>query len=117
MATRSIAPSKPIRRASRPSAASPPKASHRLQFTIPICPTKCDTLLNISDFSLQATNEVAQMDIFELLRANAIAGNDLLKKNDARGDVFAKPRDVDFAFKTRDATRAKDLCEFIGSLN
>lgn len=57
------------------------------------------------------------MDIFELLRENAIADNDLLRKNDARGDVFAKPRDVDFAFKTRDAIRAKDLCEFIEGLN
>lgn len=57
------------------------------------------------------------MDIFELLRENALADNDLLTRNDARGDLFAKPRDVDFAFKTTDSSRAKDLFEFIKGLN
>ncbi len=57
------------------------------------------------------------MSLFDLLQEHAIAHNDLLHKNDARGDVFSSPRDVDFAFKTPDKQRAEDLCEFINCKN
>jgi hypothetical protein len=57
------------------------------------------------------------MSIFDQLRENALADNDLLRKNDARGDLFSKPRDVDFAFKTTDAEKASDFCEFVKGLN
>jgi len=57
------------------------------------------------------------MSITEFLRENALADNDLLSKNDARGDVFSKPRDVDFAFKTKDGERAKSLTGYIKDMN
>jgi hypothetical protein len=57
------------------------------------------------------------MSIVDSLRENALADNELLRKNDARGDVFDKPRDVDFAFKTNDKERAESLCEFVKGMN
>ena len=57
------------------------------------------------------------MSIFDLLHENAAADNELLRSNDENGDVFSTPRDVDFAFKTSDESRAKDLCEFINGKN
>ena len=36
------------------------------------------------------------MSITDALLENARADTDLLQKNDARGDVFTRPRDVDF---------------------
>jgi hypothetical protein len=57
------------------------------------------------------------MSIADSLRENALADNDLLSKNDSRGDVFAKPRDVDFAFKTNDKERAESLGEYIKGMN
>jgi hypothetical protein len=52
-----------------------------------------------------------------LLHENALADNDLLRKNDAAGDDFTKPRDVDFAFKTNERSRAEDICEYINGKN
>jgi hypothetical protein len=60
---------------------------------------------------------VGFMHIIESLRENAIADVDLLRKNDSMGDVFAKPRDVDFAFKTNDGKQAEILCAFIKEMN
>jgi hypothetical protein len=57
------------------------------------------------------------VSIFDLLHQNAYLDNDLLTKNDAMGDVFDKPRDVDFAFKTTDKESAKDLSEFVNGKN
>ncbi len=57
------------------------------------------------------------MSILELLHGNAVLDNDLLAKNDAKGDVFAKPRDVDFAFKTEDKGRAQALCDLVNEKN
>jgi Regulator of ribonuclease activity B len=57
------------------------------------------------------------MSMFDLLHENLLADNDLLFKNDARGDMFAKPRFVDFAFKTTDRTKADDLCEYVNGKN
>jgi hypothetical protein len=57
------------------------------------------------------------MSIFDLLHENALADNDLLHKNDAMGDMFDKPRDVDFAFKTQDKEKADDLREYIAGKN
>jgi hypothetical protein len=57
------------------------------------------------------------MDIFELLHTNAIADRELLLSSDREGDVFDNPRDVDFAFRTKDNTKANDLCEFINGKN
>ena len=55
--------------------------------------------------------------IFDVLRENAIADNDLLITNDSKGDVFIKARDVDFAFKTADKEKAEGLSEFINGKN
>ena len=57
------------------------------------------------------------MTIFDLLHENALLDNDLLRKNDAMGDKFDDPRDVDFAFKTNDKQRADDLSEYINGKN
>lgn len=57
------------------------------------------------------------MSILDMLDENAAADNELLRKNDEEGDVFVTPRDVDFAFKTYDESRARDLCEFINGRN
>jgi hypothetical protein len=57
------------------------------------------------------------MSIFDVLHDNAVSDNDLLAKNDQRGDVFTRPRDVDFAFKTNDREHADALCEFINGKN
>jgi hypothetical protein len=57
------------------------------------------------------------MHLIDELRENALADIDLLRKNDARGDVFTKSRDVDFAFKTNDRKRAETLCGFIKEMN
>jgi hypothetical protein len=57
------------------------------------------------------------MTVFDLLHENALADNALLRTNDANGDVFDIPRDVDFAFKTSDKIRAQDLCEYINGKN
>jgi Regulator of ribonuclease activity B len=58
-----------------------------------------------------------RVHIFDLLRENAVADDDLLIKNDAQGDIFNKPRDVDFAFKTTDKEKADSLSEFINGKN
>jgi hypothetical protein len=57
------------------------------------------------------------MNLFEQLHDNAVLDNDLLLKNDATGDLFEKPRDVDFTFKTGDGRKAKELSEFINGKN
>lgn len=57
------------------------------------------------------------MSMFDLLHDNAHADLDLLVKNDQRGDNFATARDVDFAFKTNEKVRAKDICEYINGKN
>lgn len=49
------------------------------------------------------------MNLLDRLRENVLADNDLLRKNDHKGDVFETPRDVDFAFKTEDPKKAEDL--------
>ena len=57
------------------------------------------------------------MSILDILQENALSDNELLRKNDAMGDVFDRPRNVDFAFKTSDREKANDLCEFINGKN
>jgi hypothetical protein len=57
------------------------------------------------------------MSIFDLLHENAHADNDVLIAGDAKDDVFAKPRDVDFVFKTTDKEKAQDLSEYINGKN
>jgi hypothetical protein len=57
------------------------------------------------------------MSLLDLLHENVVADNDLLLKNDAMGDIFTKPREVYFAFKTTDRTALKYLCEFIKGKN
>ncbi|MFZ1085519.1 MAG: ribonuclease E inhibitor RraB [Terracidiphilus sp.] len=57
------------------------------------------------------------MSIFDSWRENALADNDLLHRNDEKGDVFTTPRDVDFAFRTREGVRASDLCDYIKGMN
>ena len=51
--------------------------------------------------------------MFDLLTQTAIADRDLLRKNDELGDVFTKPREVDFAFETVERGRAEDFAEFV----
>ena len=41
------------------------------------------------------------MTLFDLLHENALADNDVLRLSDRQGDVFNRPRDVDFLFKTQ----------------
>ncbi len=57
------------------------------------------------------------MPIFGQLQENARADTEQLIRNDTKGDLFAKPRDVDFAFKTTDGEKAKDLNEFVNGQN
>ena len=57
------------------------------------------------------------MTIFDLLHENAVQDNDLLQKNNGRGDTFDTPRNVDFAFKTDDRQKANDLAEFLNGKN
>ena len=57
------------------------------------------------------------MHIFDELRENAVADNNLLISNDSGGDVFSTARDVDFAFKTTERVKAQDLCDFINGKN
>jgi hypothetical protein len=53
------------------------------------------------------------MTLFELLTETAKADRNLLIKNDALGDDFDKPREVDFAFESIKRENAEDLAEFI----
>lgn len=48
---------------------------------------------------------------------NALADNDVLRLSDRQGDVFNRPRDVDFLFKTPDRERAEDIAEYINGKN
>jgi hypothetical protein len=57
------------------------------------------------------------VSILDILQENALSDNELLQKNDAMGDVFDRPRDVDFAFKTDDREKANVVCEYINGTN
>ena len=59
----------------------------------------------------------ATMTLFDLLHENALADNEALRLSDKQSDVFSRPRDVDFAFKTSDRERAQDLAEYINGKN
>jgi hypothetical protein len=52
-------------------------------------------------------------NLFDLLHENALADTELLRRKDESGDIFRYARDVDFAFKTLDEKRARDLAEYI----
>ena len=51
--------------------------------------------------------------MFDLLTKNAIEDTSLLLKNDEMGDVFTKPREVDFTFESPERERAEDFAEFV----
>ena len=51
--------------------------------------------------------------IVELLLDTAKADTDLLLKNDARGDVLAVPRQVDFLLRTPTADKARLVADFV----
>jgi hypothetical protein len=53
------------------------------------------------------------MSVVDALLKNAAEDTDLLRKNDARGDDFAKPRVVDFIFVSHDSDRAAVVRDFI----
>jgi hypothetical protein len=53
------------------------------------------------------------MTMFELLTETAKADRDLLLQKNEAGDDFNKPREVDFAFETRERERADDFAEFV----
>jgi hypothetical protein len=53
------------------------------------------------------------MTMFDRLTETAKSDADLLRLNDQKGDIFDKPREVDFAFETSDRERAKDFAEFV----
>ena len=55
--------------------------------------------------------------MFELLTQTAVSDRDLLLKNDKAGDVFSKPREVDFAFETIERRRAEAFAEFVAGKN
>jgi Regulator of ribonuclease activity B len=51
--------------------------------------------------------------VIDALLENARADADLFQKNDARGDVFAKPRDVEFLLIALNPEKAGPLAKFI----
>jgi Regulator of ribonuclease activity B len=53
------------------------------------------------------------MSLVEDLLANSARDTDLLKKNDARGDDFSKPRTVDFLFLTANRELADLVRDFV----
>lgn len=53
------------------------------------------------------------MTLFDLLTQTAKSDTDLLRKNDESGDVFAEPREVDFAFESAEKENAEDFAEFV----
>jgi len=53
------------------------------------------------------------MHLVEQMLDNARSDTDLLLKNDARGDDFAVPRDVDFLLVAPDEAKANLVCNFI----
>jgi hypothetical protein len=53
------------------------------------------------------------MAMFDLLTETAKSDTELLRSNDGLGDAFAKPREVDFSFETRERDRAEDFAEFV----
>ena len=53
------------------------------------------------------------MSLVELLLDNARSDTDLLSKNDAFGDVFSIPRDVDFLLIAPDEAKAQLVRDFI----
>ena len=53
------------------------------------------------------------MHLVDQLLDNARSDTDLLLKNDARGDDFAVPRDVDFLLVAPDEAKANLVCDFI----
>jgi len=53
------------------------------------------------------------MTLFDLLTQTAKADTDLLRQSDEAGDVFAAPREVDFAFESAERENAQDFAEFV----
>ena len=53
------------------------------------------------------------MHLVDELLETARADTDLLVKNDALGDIFSIPRDVDFFLRTPDQSKATVLRDFI----
>jgi hypothetical protein len=53
------------------------------------------------------------MNLFDLLTETAQADTELLRSNDAIGDVFATPREVDFSFQTPERDRVNDFADFV----
>jgi hypothetical protein len=53
------------------------------------------------------------VSITDALLENARADTDLLQKNDARGDVFTRPRDVDFLLIAPEHGKAELVASFI----
>ena len=53
------------------------------------------------------------MTIFDLLKQTAELDTDLLRKNDALGDVFSTPREVNFDFEAVEREQAEDFAEFV----
>jgi hypothetical protein len=53
------------------------------------------------------------MTLFDLLTQTAISDTELLRTNNAFGDVFATPRQVDFAFESAERDNAEDFAEFV----
>jgi hypothetical protein len=51
--------------------------------------------------------------MFEQLTQVAVEDTELLQKNDDLGDVFTKPRQVDFAFESFERERAEDFAQFV----
>jgi hypothetical protein len=53
------------------------------------------------------------MTLFDLLTQTATTDTELLRKNDEFGDVFAAPREVDFAFESAERENAEDFASFV----
>src|SRR5438067_12818874 len=54
-----------------------------------------------------------ERDLVDTLLKTAYEDTQLLQKNDALGDNFSIPRDVDFVLLAPDAAKASTVCDFI----
>ena len=56
------------------------------------------------------------MALFVLHTQTAVSDTDLLRKNNELGDIFAAPREVEFAFETGEMERARQFAEFVNGM-
>ena len=72
-----------------------------------------EEIVRIADHTGHSARYAECMTLFDLLTQTAIADTELLRKNDESGDVFAAPREVDFAFESAKRENAEDFTSFV----